>query len=423
MVIQGRLLSGRPLDAPKLPEGWCYKSLASLVNDRGISYGVVQPGSAVSGGVPVLRVNNIRGGRIIADDVLCIDQQIEAKYRRTRLRGGEILLTLVGSLGECAVVPEELAGWNVARAVGVIPLKPEVDPDWVAYCLRSAPLQRYIREWATTTVQATLNLRDVGNLPIPVPPREEREEIVKILGNLDKKAAVSRRMNRTLEAMARAVFKSWFVDFDPVRSAEGSRPSGWGVGALGDLAENQRRSIEPGEVTEETPYIGLEHMPRKSIALGEWGTPEDLASSKLQFRRGEILFGKLRPYFHKVGVAVVDGICSTDIVVIAPKTPSFFGPVLGYITSDEFVGYADRSSVGTKMPRARWADMARYPVLVPPEPVAQAFTDQVKPLVDMIATNVLQSRTLAALRDALLPKLLSGEIRVKEAEKIVGEVV
>lgn len=162
-------------------------------------------------------------------------------------------------------------------------------------------------------------------------------------------------------------------------------------------------------------------MPKQCIALSEWGVGDGLESNKFRFNRGEILFGKLRPYFHKVGVAPVDGVCSTDIVVVAPRAAEWFGFVLGHTSSTEFVDFADAGSTGTKMPRTSWKDMARYEVVVPPQSVAAAFSRLIQPAIDRLLTGIHQSRTLATLRDALLPKLISGELRVKDAERFFGK--
>ena len=155
-----------PLDLPDLPTNWSYRPLGALVDGRGISYGIVQPGQHELDGIPIIRVNNIKNGHISGDDVLRVSIDIEAAYERTRLRGGEVLLTLVGSLGETGIVPSQFAGWNVARAVGVISVEPDPGSRWVALCLRSQLAQRYIEMWATTTVQATFNLRDVARLAV-----------------------------------------------------------------------------------------------------------------------------------------------------------------------------------------------------------------------------------------------------------------
>jgi type I restriction enzyme S subunit len=258
-------------------------------------------------------------------------------------------------------------------------------------------------------------------------------------------------MSETLEAMARALFKAWFVDFEPVRakmegrwergqslpglpahlydlfparlvdSEVGEIPEGWRVGTLGDVAENPRRGVQPDAIAPDTPYIALEHMPRHSIALSDWGSANGIESNKFEFRKGEILFGKLRPYFHKVGVAPVDGVCSTDIVVVVPRTPHWFAFVLGIVSSDEFVEYTNAGSTGTKMPRTSWTEMARYEIALPPDALAQAFTHVVRRQVDRIIGAIYESRTLAAVRDALLPKLIRGEIRVKDAERFLKE--
>jgi type I restriction enzyme S subunit len=195
------------------------------------------------------------------------------------------------------------------------------------------------------------------------------------------------------------------------------------VGSIGEVAGNPRRGVQPNKIDHTAPYIALEHMPKRSIALYDWGVAEGLESGKLEFRKGEILFGKLRPYFHKVGVAPMDGVCSTDIVVVAPRSEKWFGFALGHISSDTFVEYTNAGSTGTKMPRTSWKEMARFPVVVPDEAIAAEFTHYVQRMLKRIVCAIHESRTLAALRDTLLPKLISGELRVKDAEKRVEALV
>jgi len=134
---------------------------------------------------------------------------------------------------------------------------------------------------------------------------------------------------------------------------------------------------------------------------------------KFIFREGEFLFGKLRPYFHKVGIAPIDGVCSTDILVIASKTPEWYGFVLGHLSSEDLIAYTNAASTGTKMPRTSWSDIANYEIAIPPVEKAKKFNEMFLPLIRRIRANILESRTLAALRDALLPKLMRGEVRVR----------
>ena len=295
----------------------------------------------------------------------------------------------------------------------------------------------------STSAYPSIKPSDIENLKIALPPLPEQHAIADILGALDHKIDLNRRMNETLEAMARAIFKDWFVDFGPTRAkAEGrasylpieiwkmfpdslgddDKPAGWEQGTLADVADSPRRAVSPANVPSNTPYIGLEHMPRRSIALTEWGDAGKVGSNKTRFSKGEVLFGKLRPYFHKVGVAPTDGICSTDIVVVAPRAQNWEAFTLACLSSDEFVDYTNQASTGTRMPRTNWKTMAQYEICLPSVKVVSAFQGIVQPLLDRVDANVRENSTLTKTRDILLPKLMSGEIRLPDAEKAVEAV-
>jgi type I restriction enzyme S subunit len=292
------------------------------------------------------------------------------------------------------------------------------------------------------SAQPNVNLGEIGRFPIPSIPLESQHEIASVLGALDDKIELNRQMNQTLEATALAIFKDWFVDFGPTRAKMRGRasyfapgvwslfpdalngdgiPDGWERKTLGDIAQQVGESVSPDALDPETPYIGLEHMPRRSIALTDWAGAGKVTSGKLAFRTGDFLFGKLRPYFHKVGIAPLDGICSTDIVVLNARERKAAPFVLACISQDEFVAFTDRTSDGTKMPRTSWGRMERYELCLPSMPTLEAFNALIEPALDRIVSNVHESRTLAATRDFLLPKLISGEIHVKAGEKNLRE--
>ena len=361
---------------------------------------------------------------------------------------GDILLSVRAPIGRVNVADRKCA---IGRGLSIIRPRTPEDGRYLEFALRMEEPNWDAIE-GSGSVFGNATRRDLEALCLPWPEgANDRRAIAHILGTLDDKIELNRRMSETLEAMARALFKAWFVDFEPVRakmegrwqrgqslpglpahlydlfpdrlvdSELGEIPEGWKVGTLGNVAENPRRSVQPNSIPPDTPYIALEHMPRRCIALSDWGTAEGIESNKFEFRKGEILFGKLRPYFHKVGVAPVDGVCSTDIVVVCPRTPHWFAFVLCVVSSDDFVEFTNAGSTGTKMPRTSWADMARYEIALPPDALAQAFNAIVRRQVDRLIAAVHESRTLAALRDALLPKLISGEIRVKDAERFLKE--
>ena len=207
-----------------------------------------------------------------------------------------------------------------------------------------------------------------------------------------------------------------------VNSELGEIPAGWGVGKLGDVAEHPRRGVQPNDINLETPYIALEHMPKRCIALSEWDTAAGVGSNKYEFRRGEFLFGKLRPYFHKVGIAPVGGVCSTDIVVVTPNANLWSSFILFCISSDEFVAYTNQASTGTRMPRTSWKTMEQFEICLPTESMAALFQEIAQPMLDRIVANCHEARTLAILRDTLLPKFISGEIRVRDPRRFLESV-
>jgi restriction endonuclease S subunit len=278
-----------------------------------------------------------------------------------------------------------------------------LDPEFLYYwLLGNGP---YLDAVADGSTYPELYAGDLFELEIAFPSRNDQQQIVSVLKALDEKIELNRRMNATLETIVQSVFKSWFVD-----AAQNGLPQGWRKDTLGEVTENLRRGIQPNQIEAKKPYIALEHIPRRCISLSEWGEADSLESNKFEFKRGEILFGKLRPYFHKVGVAPIDGVCSTDILVIRPKKPEWFGFVLGHVASVDLVNYTDAASTGTKMPRTSWEDLARFEVALPPENLAADFTKRIRPLINRIISNIHESRTLASLRDTLLPRLLSGEL-------------
>src|SRR6266850_5065380 len=206
-----------------LPLGWEIIEVSDLLlKDRGIAVGVMYPGDHDPFGIPLIRVGDMSGSLINPRPEFRVSPAVHEEYRRTELEGGELLLTLVGGLGQCAVVPKSMRGWNAARAVAVIRLKDPSDAQFLRLCLLSQPLQYLINAWANTTVQATLNLKEIRRLPVPWPPKRERAVIANVVGALDDKIELNRRMHETLEAMARALFQNWFVD-----ATHAGLPKGW----------------------------------------------------------------------------------------------------------------------------------------------------------------------------------------------------
>ena len=387
-------------------------------------------------GIPLITAKIVKNGRIMSPNEFIGPEDYDSWMRRGMPKVGDVVMTTEAPLGEIG----QLDDCNVALGQRLITLRGKpglLNNTYLKFAMQSVFVQNQLRARSTGTTVIGVRQSELRKVEIPLPPLAEQQRIGHILGSLDDKIELNRQMNETLEAMAQAIFKSWFVDFDPVRakmegrepvgmddetaalfpsafqdSPLGKIPEGWEVSTLGEIAQNVRRSAKVNEIDSEDVYIGLEHMPKRNIALSEWQTADGIGSNKSRFRKGEILFGKLRPYFHKVGVAPTDGVCSTDILVIQPIKSKWFGVVLGSVSCDKFVAYTDAHSTGTRMPRTNWGDMSRYEIALPQANLAKKYTELIQPWVERIIDNIHQSHTLSQLREVLLPKLLSGEIRI-----------
>lgn len=323
-------------------------------------------------------------------------------------RAGDVLVTTKGnSTGRVAFVdermPEVVYSPHLSYWRSLDPNR--LLPGYLRYWSRSRDFLSQLAAMATSTDMAPyLSLTDQRRLTLPIPPPHEQRRIAGILGALDDKVELNRRIVETLEELVRTDYSQW------ARRSAGELPHGWHIGSIDELATNPRELVEPERVGDATPYVGLEHVPRGRLVIDRWGTADAAESQKAVFHRGDVLFGKLRPYFRKVGAAPVDGICSTDILVLRPRAPTDFGQLLGIATDPAFIEHANAASTGTRMPRASWADMTRYSIAIPPPVERAVFTERVMPLVERAFAAGVERRMLASVRDLLLPRLLSDEL-------------
>jgi type I restriction enzyme S subunit len=203
-----------------------------------------------------------------------------------------------------------------------------------------------------------------------------------------------------------------FPGHESVKVVDGI-PDGWKKQTLKDIVSSIRQSTHPSNIEANTPYVGLEHIPRQSIALTNWGYSHQVNSNKFLFIKNDILFGKIRPYFHKVVFAPMNGICSSDAIVIRPLNKDFFGLALALISSIPFVNYTSKTSKeGSKMPRANWDVMQKYTVLIPTLKLLEEFNNTVCLVTNQITNLIVINQRLSQARDLLLPRLMSGKITV-----------
>jgi type I restriction enzyme S subunit len=236
-----------------------------------------------------------------------------------------------------------------------------------------------------------------------------------ILTALDEKIGLHRQMNETLEALAQSLFKSWFVDV-----TQSALPKGWREGKVSDLATLSRDGLNPGEVPDET----FDHYSLPAFDEGRTPKPErgdTIMSNKFIVPPACVMVSKLNPRIPRIWLPDLRGqnraVCSTEFLVATPKPGVSREFLYCLFINESFVSVFTTMVTGTSgsHQRVRPESLLNMDTPIPPAPLIQKFTDTVAPMLKHISQNIHESRTLAALRDALLPKLLSGELRVKEA--------
>ena len=286
---------------------------------------------------------------------------------------------------------------------------------------------------------------DLINLDVPCPPKNFQDAVANILTALDDRITLLCETNATLEAIAQAMFKSWFVDFDPVRAKQEGRapesmdeataalfpdsfeeselglvPRGWRIGILGDFLSLRNERTKPSDLTASLPYVPVESISSKSPFLQEYKSGEEANSSLILFRKGDVLFGAMRPYFHKVCSAPFDGVTRTTVFTLTPKNNLAAAFALFQAYQDTTIEYATQHSEGSTIPYAKWGgSLEKMPVVVPPKELQERYSDVVSQFIECANENLRQAQTLSTLRDTLLPRLISGQLRLPEAEGLV----
>lgn len=323
----------------------------------------------------------------------------------------------IDTLGYGALVPSDGRVYLHNQRIGLVQLNDgQVDKYYLSFLMRSYDYQRSIAGSSTGSTVHHSSPKKICEYEFDLPPLETQRRIASILMAYDNLIENNRKQIALLEEVAQRLYKEWFIDLrfpghEDVEIVDGV-PQGWQEATVGDLCALSKVVSKERDRTPNIKYIGLEHMPRKSICLDTYGDVCSVKGNKLVFEAGDILFGKIRPYFHKVGFAQCDGVASADTIIMRPMRRRF-GLLLGCVSSDDFVSYATKTSkTGTKMPRADWAAMEQYPVLIPEDGLLDLFEEKFTALASGIATLSGSSHAAREARDRLLPKLMSGEIEV-----------
>lgn len=441
---------------------WPRKTIAECAADEPYSTQIGPFGKALTpeeytpSGVPLLRGINVNHGRFYDDGFVFISEETADRLSKFESFPGDVLLVHKGTLGQIGIMPKNRKYHRYIMGNSMLRVKcntTKLIPEYLYYWLCSDEGQHYLfsRVSQVGVPQIQKPLTTLREASLPVPPLSEQKAIAHILSSFDDKIELNRQINETLEAMARAIFKSWFVDFDPVRAKKSGRqpagmdattadlfpddfeessldliPKGWRVKALPEFIEiNPKRSLAKGKIA---PYLDMKNMPTQGHRPDDW--IDRPFGSGTKFINGDTLMARITPCLENGKTAFVDflqneqvGWGSTEYIIFRSKPPLPLEFAYYLARYEEFKIFAIQNMTGSSGRQRTPADcFYQYLMAVPSEQVALKFGDLVQPLMVMISANGEQSQNLINLRDTLLPKLMSGQIRVKEAEKIMEKL-
>lgn len=400
-----------------------WKELQTLVK-RKIGYGIVQPGPSVQRGVPIIKVNNIISGLYDTEYLDKTTVENDAKYQRTKLKGGELIVTVVGTCGKTAIVPPHFAGCNLVRATCLIDIEDETICRWIKYYIDSPQGQAYINRNLNTTVQATLNVKNLNEMPIPFYSKEYTSNVVKILSSLDRKIELNNKINADLEEMAQAIFKNWFVDFEPFKDGKfvdselGMIPEGWKVGTLGEfckclLGGTPSRSKEEywnGEVNWiNSGEINKFRILEASEKITELGLAK--SATKLLPKKTTVL-AITGATLGQVSLLEIDTCANQSVIGVLENTEVPYEYIYPFIK--DRIEMLIQHQTGGAQQHINKDNVESLIFLLPAINVLEDYISLVSPMYKRIESQCFENLYLSTLRDTLLPRLMSGELEVPE---------
>jgi type I restriction enzyme S subunit len=372
-------------------------------------------------GIALIRSQNILDFSFSNIGLAYIDEKQASQLENVCVSECDVLINITGdSVARACLTPKDYLPARVNQHVAIIRAKAnQVYYKYILYVLQTKKAYLLLIASSGGTRNA-LTKAMLEEMEFPLPSLSTQRAIAAILSCLDDKIELNNRINANLEVQAQAIFKNWFVDFEPfqggkfVDSELGKIPAGWRVGRLGEVLQLRRTGIKCGD-NSSLPYLPIESIPLHTLGSLEFKSNYEAKSSLIIFKKDDILIGAMRVYFHRVAFAPCDGITRTTCFVLYPNEEIYRMFSLFLCYEDSTIDFAQSTSKGSTMPYAVWENgLANMEIIIPSYEIAEKFSETVFSITDMINKNSLESRALAAIRDALLPKLMSGEIEVGE---------
>lgn len=385
-----------------------------------VDYGYTAPASLIPTGYRFLRITDIVHGPPDWDGVPYCD--IEPRQAsRYALQHGDIVIARTGATTGVSAYIRQPPPAVFASYLVRLRARPAVNSRFLSYVLRGPKYSEFVASVAhAKSAQPNASAATLTQFEFDLPATAEQAAVAGLLGALDDKIQVNRRTSRNLEDLAAALFAHHFP-YDP----EDPLPDGWQIGGIESIATMSRGTVNPAETPEKDfDHYSIPAFDQAQLPVTEPGA--GILSNKWSVPEGVVLVSKLNPRIPRVWFPRLEparrSICSTEFFPLLPRPGVTAEFLYCLCTSPAFTDEFATLTTGTSgsHQRVRPDFMTAMEIAVPPPPVIEQFTATVRPLLDQVKSNREESRTLAALRDALLPKLLSGEIRVPQAERLVG---
>ena len=397
---------------------WNSVKLGELYTDHnGLSKGSTFFGS----GYPFLTFSTVFNNYFIPPELDSFVQSSEAERQNYSIKRGDVFVTRTSETSDelgmsCVALKDYPNATYNGFTKRMRPFTDRVLPEFIGYYMRMPSFRGEFLAFSTMTTRASLKNEDLLGLQIRLPEKETQKRIADILSAYDNLVENNQKQIKLLEEAARRLYKEWFVDlrfpgYEDTPIVDGV-PEGWTLGELGDIAIDSGKKEKKEHRGQYQYYLPIDCLPKRSLAYTDKNDITLAESSLVAFVPNDILFGAMRPYFHKVVVARDKGLTRTTCFVINSKMPAYWAYLLLLLFSKDTVDYATQISVGTTMPYVRWKDFIHMPTLIPPEEKCDAFQAIVLPMIERISCLAVSSERLIQARDHLLPKLMSGEIEV-----------
>lgn len=330
---------------------------------------------------------------------------------------GDLLITAVGaSLGIPYIVDDEIFYFKDGNLIWLSNFNENINSKYIYYWITSDIGQKMMWSRVIGSAQPALTIDIIKQFELSIPTYILQNKIVKILETYDKLIENNQKQIKLLEEAAQRLYKEWFVNlrfpgYENTPIIDGV-PEGWKKGILGDIAINVGKKVKKEDRNKYKQYLPIDCLPRKSLAYTESLNIKLAESSLVSFKPKDILFGAMRPYFHKVVIAYDKGLTRNTCFVINAKEREFLSYLTMLLFSDNTINYATTISVGTTMPYVRLNDFLNMEIIIPAPHIVKEFEKLFKPISEDIVNFAKQIGVLSEARDRLLTKLMSGEIEV-----------